>query len=180
MRTSRSLLGSKPPSTRITPYPTRAAGPGRLARTCPKSSGRRAGRQGGKLPVAGDRSPNSGIRATTVIGATLPGRLRSTTRTSSGRERPPSCSTRFRALSMIGTWLRAFDSAAVRMLDAVSHGVLPLRGRTIWARSGMADLTIDLDSRSVRSTASPSRARRSATPSVRLPPAAGHPPGGNR
>ncbi len=58
----------------------------------------------------------------------------------------PELFDQIRAPSTIGTWLRGFNWAGVRMLDAVSRGVLARAWQAGLGPALDADLTIDLDS----------------------------------
>lgn len=99
-----------------------------------------------KLPQGAVGRANCGTKALTVIGAMLAGGDSiddvDVLRAGAG----PEVFDRIRAPSTIGTWLRSFNWASVRQLDAVSRTAL---GRAWQAGLGPdldADLTIDLDS----------------------------------
>jgi hypothetical protein len=98
------------------------------------------------LPAGTPGRANCGTKAMTVVGAMLAGGDSiddcGVLRAGAG----PEVFDRIRAPSTIGTWLRSFNWAAVRQLDAVSRQML----RRAW-QAGLgpdleADLTIDLDS----------------------------------
>jgi len=90
-----------------------------------------------KLPASAAGRANSGIKALTVVGAMLAGGdcIDDTEVLRAGAA--PEVFTHTRAPSTIGTWLRGFNWAAVRMFDAVLRIVL--------ARAWAAGLGPDLD-----------------------------------
>lgn len=100
-----------------------------------------------KLPATAAGRANCGIKALTVIGAMLAGGDAIDDVDVLRAGAAPELFDDQRAPSTIGTWLRGFIWATVRMLDAVSRAVLA----RAWA-AGLgptdldADLTIDVDS----------------------------------
>src|SRR5918998_504067 len=99
-----------------------------------------------RVRLTGPGKANSGIKALTVVGAMLAGgdSIDDTDVLRAGAV--PKVFDQTRAPSTIGTWLRCFTWAAVRMLDAVLRVVL---GRAWAAGLGpdlAAPLTIDCDS----------------------------------
>ena len=102
-----------------------------------------------KLPADAAGRANSGIKALTVVGAMLAGgdSIDDTDVLRSGAA--PEVFTATRAPSTVGTWLRGFNWAAVRMLDAVGRIVLARAweggsgsgpGRRVDHRRGLHDL----------------------------------------
>ncbi len=71
--------------------------------------------------------------------------------------------TKVMAPSTVGTWLREFTFGHVRQLDKLSEQLLT-RAWASGAGPGAAPMTIDVDSRSAKSTGIRSRARPTATP----------------
>ena len=98
------------------------------------------------LPVDAAGRANGGTKAMTVIGAMLAGGDSiadvDVLRAGAGGE----LFDQGRAPSTIGTWLRGFIWASVRMLDAVSRQVLARAWQAGLGPDLDADLTIDLDS----------------------------------
>lgn len=99
-----------------------------------------------KLPKGVAGRANSGTKAMTVIGAMLAGGDSIDDVDVLRAGAAPELFDQIRAPSTIGTWLRAFNWAAVRMLDAVSRGVLARAWQAGLGPDLDADLTIDLDS----------------------------------
>lgn len=99
-----------------------------------------------KLPEGVAGRANCGTKAMTVIGAMLAGAdsIDDTDVLRTGAA--PELFDQIRAPSTIGTWLRGFNWAAVRMLDAVSREVLARAWQAGLGPDLDADLTIDLDS----------------------------------
>lgn len=99
-----------------------------------------------KLPKGVAGRANSGTKAMTVIGAMLAGADSIDDVDVLRAGAAPELFDQIRAPSTIGTWLRAFNWASVRMLDAVSRGVLARAWQAGLGPELDADLTIDLDS----------------------------------
>lgn len=99
-----------------------------------------------KLPEGVAGRANCGTKAMTVIGAMLAGADSIDDVDVLRAGAAPELFDQIRAPSTIGTWLRAFNWAAVRMLDAVSRGVLARAWQAGLGPELDADLTIDLDS----------------------------------
>ena len=99
-----------------------------------------------KLPKGVAGRANCGTKAMTVIGAMLAGgdSIDDTDLMRAGAA--PELFDEIRAPSTIGTWLRAFNWASVRMLDAVSREVLARAWQAGLGPEPDADLTVDLDS----------------------------------
>lgn len=99
-----------------------------------------------RLPKGVAGRANCGTKAMTVIGAMLAGAdsIDDTDVLRTGAA--PELFDQIRAPSTIGTWLRGFNWAAVRMLDAVSREVLARAWQAGLGPDLDADLTIDLDS----------------------------------
>lgn len=100
-----------------------------------------------KLPKGVAGRANCGTKAMTVIGAMRAGgdSIEDVDILRAGAA--PELFDQIRAPSTIGTWLRAFNWAAVRMLDAVSRGVLARAWQAGLGPELDDDLTINLDSR---------------------------------
>ena len=99
-----------------------------------------------KLPKGVAGRANCGTKAMTVIGAMLAGADSIDDVDVLRAGAAPELFDQIRAPSTIGTWLRAFNWASVRMLDAVSRGVLARAWQAGLGPELDADLTIDLDS----------------------------------
>jgi hypothetical protein len=99
-----------------------------------------------KLPADATGRANCGVKAMTVVGAMLTGgdSIDDTEVLRAGAA--PELFDQTRAPSTIGTWLRSFNWAAVRMLDAVSRIVLARAWAAGLGPDLVADLTIDVDS----------------------------------
>jgi hypothetical protein len=99
-----------------------------------------------RVKLKGPGRANSGIKALTVVGAILAGgdSIEDTEVLRAGAA--PRLFDRVRAPSTIGTWLRGFDWAAVRMLDAVLRIVLVRAWAAGLGPRLAAPLTIDCDS----------------------------------
>jgi hypothetical protein len=90
-----------------------------------------------KLPADAEGRANCGVKALTVVGAMLTGGDSIDDCAVLRAGAAPEVFTGTRAPSTIGTWLRGFNWAAVRMFDAVTRIVL--------ARAWAAGLGPDLD-----------------------------------
>jgi hypothetical protein len=99
-----------------------------------------------KLPKGVAGRANCGTKAMTVIGAMLAGGDSIDDVDVLRAGAAPELFDEVRAPSTIGTWLRAFNWASVRMLDAVSREVLARAWQAGLGPELDADLTIDLDS----------------------------------
>jgi len=99
-----------------------------------------------KLAKGGGGRANCGTKAMTVIGAMLAGgdSIDDVDILCAGAA--PELFDQIRVPSTIGTWLRGFNWAAVRLLDAVSREVLARAWQAGLGPELDADLTIDLDS----------------------------------
>jgi hypothetical protein len=99
-----------------------------------------------ELPVDAPGRANCGTKAMTVIGAMLAGAdsIDDTDVLRAGAA--PEVFDEIRAPSTIGTWLRGFIWASVRMLDAVSRRVLARAWQAGLGPDLEADLTVDFDS----------------------------------
>jgi len=129
-----------------------------------------------KLPADAVGRANGGTKAMTVIGAMLAGGDSiadvDVLRAGAG----PELFNRHRAPSTIGTWLRGFIWASVRMMDKVSRHVLARAWQAGLGPKLDADLTVDFDSR-VLSGVRHRQAGREVRlhQGARLPPAARNP-----
>lgn len=99
-----------------------------------------------RLPAGAAGRANCGIKAATVIGAMLAGADSITDTDVLRAGAAPELFNQVRAPSTVGTWLRAFDWASVRQLDAVSRELLARAWEAGLGPDLDADLTIDVDS----------------------------------
>lgn len=99
-----------------------------------------------RLPADAVGRANGGTKALTVIGAMLAGAdsIDDTGVLRAGAA--PEIFDEIRAPSTIGTWLRGFDWASVRQLDAVTREMLARAWAVGLGPDPTADLTVDIDS----------------------------------
>jgi hypothetical protein len=138
-----SWPGSKPPSTRTTWSPTRA---GRAVKVGPKLGVAELVDEHLKLPADAVGRANDGTKAMTVIGAMLAGGDSISDVDVLRALAGPELFDQGRAPSTIGTRLRGFIWASVRMLDEVSRQMLALAWQAGLGPELASDLTVDFDS----------------------------------